>query len=46
MVGWVGCQWNAGVGEGGNVGEGGGRVRGAPREPYLWGPGGEDKPGD
>ena len=32
VVGWVlGDQWDAGVGEGGNVGEGGGRVSGALR---------------
>ena len=32
MVGWVlGDQWDAGAGEGGNVGEGGGRVSGALR---------------
>lgn len=32
VMGWVlGDQWDARVGEGGNVGEGGGRVRGALR---------------
>ena len=32
MVGWVlGDQWDAWAGEGGNVGEGGGRVSGALR---------------